>query len=159
MKVCTCGAAAELIEFTGGQIQFQVSCSDKCGRETAIWGGFSAQEDALEAWENDKVTILYTVTYLDETILKSTENTFSSFDLKVAARFACFLLQNNIPLTSLTRSTPYDETTTLWGYSEPDHNHSYDWLSKVANVEMKGCSCGNVMQQDSGKCASILCKG
>ena len=99
------------------------------------------------------------MSYLDEKISESSENTFSSFNLEVTARFACFLLQNNIPLTSLTRRTPHDKITTLWGYSAPEHNHSYEWLSNAASVEMKECSCGNVIQQNSDRCASILCEG
>lgn len=161
MKNCECTAEAELFDLTtgNGHVCHQVVCSDKCGRETAVWCGSSSVSDALDAWAKDKITILYTVTYLDEKMSDTYQNTFSSFTLEVAARFGCFLLQNNIPLISLNRRTPYDETTTLWGYSAPEHEHSNEWLFKAAGVEMKECSCGNVTQQNSDRCASTLCKG
>ncbi|EGQ8013256.1 hypothetical protein HFM15_001525 [Vibrio cholerae] len=165
MKNCECGAVAELFDLTTdtGTIQHQVICSSSCGRETAIWGGHSSLNDAIMAWNSDNVTTLYTVSYSDEKVSGRFTNTFSSFDLKVAARFACFLLQNNVGLNSISKITPNGNATTLWGYeNEEDHvriNHSYKWLANTAEIDLKLCSCGEVIQQNSTKCATSICNG
>ena len=165
MKSCKCGSGATLT-INSDEHSFQVCCDAECGRETFSYLGTQGEEDALDAWEKDKVSVLYSVKFHDESLAETFENTFSSYSLKTAAAFACFCLQNNIYLISVIELSPLGHKSYIWGGdNECDCDREANLfkreanLFKIANIELKYCKCHSIIQTDSNKCASGLCEG